>query len=73
MRAPKFADAMWSRTCTPDLRVWVREPLVHGLVLIAKGEQVNNEWQEQFAWRTLSNACMREHGMVSCRKVLLLP
>eukprot|EP00983_Pelagomonas_calceolata_P001486 50195-Pelagomonas_calceolata.AAC.4 len=30
----KFADVMWSGTCTPCLGVWMREPLVYGLLLI---------------------------------------
>eukprot|EP00983_Pelagomonas_calceolata_P131448 1161777-Pelagomonas_calceolata.AAC.1 len=40
VEARKFADATRSRTCTPDLSVWIREPLVYGLLL------------EQLAWRT---------------------
>eukprot|EP00983_Pelagomonas_calceolata_P001216 41830-Pelagomonas_calceolata.AAC.1 len=34
VKARKFADAMWSRTCTPCSGVWMRESLVYGLLLI---------------------------------------
>eukprot|EP00983_Pelagomonas_calceolata_P012811 410051-Pelagomonas_calceolata.AAC.1 len=34
VKAWKSADAMWSRTCTPCPIVWMREPLVYGLMLI---------------------------------------
>eukprot|EP00983_Pelagomonas_calceolata_P091488 1157552-Pelagomonas_calceolata.AAC.3 len=44
---------MWSRTCTPCPGVWMREPLIYGLLLIVEGEQVSNEWQGQLAWRAL--------------------
>eukprot|EP00983_Pelagomonas_calceolata_P063438 1147723-Pelagomonas_calceolata.AAC.4 len=65
---------MWSRTCTPCPGVWVREPLVCGLLLVTLGEPAaSNECQEQRAVQLLSHACMREQGMACCRKVLLLP
>eukprot|EP00983_Pelagomonas_calceolata_P007599 246879-Pelagomonas_calceolata.AAC.2 len=67
---------MWSRTCTPCPNVWMREPLVYGLLQIVYGELVSNGWQEHLAWRALSyacmHACMREQGMVCCREILLL-
>eukprot|EP00983_Pelagomonas_calceolata_P008707 284129-Pelagomonas_calceolata.AAC.7 len=34
VKTQKLADEMWSRTCTPYPGVWMREPLLYGLLLI---------------------------------------
>eukprot|EP00983_Pelagomonas_calceolata_P016071 508127-Pelagomonas_calceolata.AAC.1 len=41
--AQKIADTVWSRTCTPG--AWIREPLVHGLLLTVNEKQASNAWQ----------------------------
>eukprot|EP00983_Pelagomonas_calceolata_P023965 754678-Pelagomonas_calceolata.AAC.1 len=70
----KFVDAMWSRTCTPCPGVWMKEPLMYGLLLIVQGEQVAmNGRSSLHGAHSALHTCMREPGMVCCREVLLVP